>query len=157
MNDSTDNRNETPADKTPTSDNREAFTESTALELLKTKLEHQQRLQGDFFKATSMFLIISGALLKFALDTDANDMLRTALIIMGIAIPSVGLLVVYDGKRATRQSDAEIEHLNNLLGSPLSNTSGYPLHYCIKAIFLLCVVAIIGFLVLLIVLQIRGT
>jgi len=123
--------------------------EHVILELLKVKLEHQQKLQADFFKGASIFLLIVGALLTFALDADSSSALRYSLLIVGVVIPTVGMIVVNDGRRAISKSEEEIDHLNTLLCKPLKNTRGFALHYCIKAIFMLCVTSILGFGILL--------
>jgi hypothetical protein len=77
-------------------------------------------LIGHYARAISVYLLIIGGLLKFALDRDATVPLRHALGAMGLSIGIVGFAAVALAERQRRQTKSEIEQLYKHLSVPVT-------------------------------------
>ena len=93
--------------------------EAVLLELLKQNQNDGSALIGHYVKAFTIFVAVTGGLIKFALDQNATESLRKALSMMGLGVSVLALLVCIMGHRLRRTVHAEIGRLYTELHIPM--------------------------------------
>ena len=89
------------------------------IELLKIRQSEAFSVIKYYEAALTVFLLITGGLLKFALDANATPLLRKALETMGIAICGVALLAAVAGERHRRLIREDIKRYYKYLALPI--------------------------------------
>ena len=115
-------------------------------ELLKIKLEHEQKLQADYFKGATMIMIVLGAFLKFSVDTKTENDFRNFLPVIGLVVNLGGLMACFFGEISRRAAVLDIMVLNERLGNPLPSVSCLALKYTLICFAYGLIVTMIGFL-----------
>lgn len=120
--------------------------ESTGVltELLKQRHQQGFDLLSHYIKAFSVYVAIVGALLKFALDSNSNPALRSALVALGLLLSAVGLFACYLGRRLHAAIAREIALLSNTLNVPPLESSLVGPKYFALAVFCFVALVLIG-------------
>lgn len=100
-------------------------------EVLKELLRQAHELINTFIKGFTVFLIITGALVKFALDNNSNLKLKIALSILGISCAVLGLLAGYYGFILVSKLRGDIDSLSSKLQISSLHVSVMALKYLI--------------------------
>jgi hypothetical protein len=85
-------------------------------QLLKQKQDEAAGLLSTYVKAYAVFLAITGAMLKFALDANATPTLREALCLLGIASCTCAFMAGVFGERLRRDTRVRLQEFLDLLG-----------------------------------------
>jgi len=104
--------------------------ENVYLELLKLKIDQQQRVFADVIKIALVILSIWGVILKFALETQVEE-LRFTLCILGASVALLGVFVCVGINKLDKSIEHEISVLNKKLTSPLPDTKSIALRYAV--------------------------
>jgi hypothetical protein len=102
-------------------------------------------LIGHYARALSVYLLIVGGLLKFALDRDATVPLRHALGLMGLSIGIVGFTAEALAEKQ-RHTKAELEQLFEHLSVPVKPDSLMAQKYGIVMCFLVFLIGTAGWI-----------
>ena len=89
------------------------------LEILKQKQSEAFQVIKYYEAAVTAYLLITGGLLKFALDANATPVLRRALEVLGIAVCLVGFLAAGMAEHHRRILRADLKRLYEHLLLPL--------------------------------------
>jgi len=84
-------------------------------DLLKLRRGEAFDVMKYYESAVTVFLVITGGLLKFAFDQNATPPLRRAFEVMGLAMGAMGLLAIGFAERHRRHLKADIAYLANRL------------------------------------------
>jgi hypothetical protein len=103
--------------------------ESVLLELLKQKQSDAASLVGYVIRGLTLYLAVTGALFKFALDRDSTTDLRLALSVMGLGMCLLGYAMVVMAERVRPALQADLNTLMTSLKSPTRAESLQPLKY----------------------------
>lgn len=120
------------------------------LELLKAKLDEREKLHGDYFRTTSIALLVLGACLKFFIDEKLDTRFRWMLPIAGLLFTIIALVAIKLGEKARRATELEIVSLMNALGGTFTVGQSLRLKYALSCFAASCVVFLLGFLYVLI-------
>jgi hypothetical protein len=93
--------------------------EAVLIETLKQKQNDASALIGHYVKAFTIFVAVTGGLIKFALDQNATAQLRNALSMMGIGVSVLALFVCIMGHKLRQTAHAEIGRLYAELHIPI--------------------------------------
>jgi len=93
------------------------------LEILKHKMDEGKTLITHYLRAFTIFIAITGALLKFAFDSNSTPHLRIALCWMGVFLSVFGLFVCYLGEKLRRTIRNDIARIHEILSVPLEPDS----------------------------------
>jgi len=88
------------------------------LELYKQKSQEAKDLQGHYIRAFTIYLAITAALFKFALDMSATPALRAAMVFFGVLLSLAGLMVCILGDRLRRSILIDLASLSHALAAP---------------------------------------
>jgi hypothetical protein len=90
---------------------RRQRTRSTAFALLRAKLDEREKLHGDYFRTTSLAVVVLGACLKFSIEEKIDPRFAAVLPLAGLAFTVVALVAVAMGEHARRSIEREIQAL----------------------------------------------
>lgn len=118
------------------------------LELLKLKSEEAAALANNAVRTISIYLAVTGGLLKFAFDTNATPQLRIALSVMGIVTSALLILAGYFGERHRRCLRQELNSLRVSLLKGASDERVLGVRHFVIGAFGLGFPALIGWITL---------
>jgi len=120
----------------------------TRRDLLVAKLESQQKLQSNVLAATTIHLLVAGAIGKFALESE-ELLSNVAYLLGGVTVAYLGLKHIKVAKDSGEQVQAEIAQLNRDLGCPLTEPTRFlPLTFTLAAGARFCWVAMCAFVII---------
>ena len=93
--------------------------ETTLLEILKQKFEEAKSYATIFVTTFTVYLAINGALLRYSFEKISPPTIPIILSIVGIATSALYVAVSIFKKFIRDSLARDIDHLNQLLGSPL--------------------------------------
>jgi hypothetical protein len=131
-------------------------TDSTAVnigalsDLLKHKLGLATEMVSCYLKAFTVFVAITGRLLKFALDAQSTPALRRGLSLFGVLVSVMGLVACHFGERFHQSLNDDIGAIAKTLGVGPASSSARPLHYIVIIALAFAVSVALGWLYLLI-------
>ncbi|MCE9594429.1 MAG: hypothetical protein K8S98_09555 [Planctomycetes bacterium] len=79
--------------------------------LLKGKLEEREKLHGDYFRTTSIAVVVLGACLKFSIEEKIEPRFAAVLPLAGFAFTIVAIVALAMGDHARRSMEADIQVL----------------------------------------------
>ena len=124
---------------------REDRSRRIAFELLKAKLDEREKLHGDYFRTTSIALVVLGACLKFSIDHDIESHLRIVLPVAGLLFTVVGLVSICLGEHARRAVESEIQQLLIQADAGIAFQTSLRLKYALMGFFAAGVIFLAGF------------
>ena len=124
------------------------YTEETLRELLSQKLQEVRAYATIAVTAFTVYMAISGVLLKFSLDGTQPGNDRHVLIAAGVMTSAVYLSVCFSYCHVRKSLVRDITHLNLQLGAPLISTQVIGLTYIALSSGTFTALALLGWLYL---------
>ena len=115
-------------------------------DMLKQKTDEATQLQGHYIRAFTVYLAITGGLLKFALDQNATPQLKSAMGLLGLLISCSGLLACLFGERLRRTMESDISLLSTDLGLPQLTSNLLSLKYTVRTAFVFVLIVVVSWL-----------
>lgn len=122
--------------------------ENTLLEILKQKFDEAKSYATIFVTTFTVYLAINGALLRYSFEKDIAPTIPIILSIVGIATSALYVAVSIFKKFIRDNLARDIDHLNQLLGSPLVSKQFSGLRYISISIGTFSSFALIGWTLL---------
>lgn len=129
-----------PTQTRPPSDRGEA-------DMYRQVVDHAHKLIEVYVRGFVIFVGISGAVLKFALDQDSTPFLRFALSVFGLAGSALGLICGLGGELLRRRLRGELEVQADRAGLPMQMSSLFALKYIITIAVLFAALSAMGWVV----------
>lgn len=124
--------------------------ETTLLEILKQKFEEAKSYATIFVTTFTVYLAINGALLRYSFEKDIAPSIPIILSIVGIATSALYVAVSIFKKFIRDSLARDVDHLNQLLGSPLVSKQFSGLSYVSVSTGTFSFFGLIGWILLLI-------
>jgi hypothetical protein len=118
-------------------------------ELLKAKYQEGADLLTHYLRAFVIYVAVTGALLKFALDEHATTTLLIAMAALGLAISALGCAMLGLGEHLRRLIRSDIDNLGDLLCVPRLSSNQVSLKYVLLSSLLFVTIVIAGWIYLL--------
>jgi hypothetical protein len=119
------------------------------LELLKQKQTEAATVVSYCIKGFTVFLAITGALFKFALDASATPELRNVLSWMGLSVCAIGFIACVCAVRLRRTVQSDLQDLFNALSVPLRRDAIMAVVYIVVVGVVFALVCVVGWVYLL--------
>jgi hypothetical protein len=127
-----------------------AGADPTLVELLRQKTDESATLLGHYIRSYTVYLAVTGALVKFAFDANSTPQLRRAMIILGFLISAAGLLVCVFGESVRRTLAADLRMLRQRAGLPELASDLLAIKYTVITGVVFIIIATLGWLFLLV-------
>jgi hypothetical protein len=106
---------------------------SIVVDLLKNRLDAQQKLNEGVGRVCVLYLAVFGIILKYAFDEGVPVETRRLITIFGIAMALFGILTSVFADITRRRLDADVIELNEAAGRPLKHPANCGLRYTVIA------------------------
>jgi hypothetical protein len=118
-------------------------------DFLHKKLEEGRDLLAQFIRATAIFIALTGAILKFALDNNATPQLRVALILFGVGVSLLAAITCLMSHKIRKALEEDILSLLAELKQISLKSNVLALKYAVNLTLCLVLLTIVGWVYLL--------
>ena len=123
--------------------------QSLLTELLRQKTDEANALLGHYIRSYTVYLAVTGALVKFALDENSNAELQRAMSLLGLLTSAAGLLVCIFGERLRRALVSDLQTLRDRAGLPMLSSDILAIKYTVITGVVFIVIVTMGWVYLL--------